>query len=114
MPKFKEFSFDRRQKEAVLMRSKYPDRIPVIVESASSLPSPLDKSKYLVPGDLSWGQFLTVLRKRLTLSPQVALFLFVNKGTLPSCSTSMNAIYVAHKDDDQFLYGTLCGENTFG
>lgn len=44
--------------------------------------------RYLVPGDLTVGQFVYVIRKRIKLTPEKAIFIFVNNvlpptGTLP-------------------------------
>jgi GABA(A) receptor-associated protein len=65
MSSFKErHPFEQRCNESKRIREKYADRIPIIVEVAkrSSLP-PLDKCKYLVPQDLTVGQFVYVIRK---------------------------------------------------
>ncbi|OAY63500.1 Autophagy-related protein 8C [Ananas comosus] len=100
--------------EAARIREKYPDRIPVIVEKAerSDIPD-IDKKKYLVPADLTVGQFVYVVRKRIKLSAEKAIFIFV-KDTLPPTAAIMSAIYEEHKDEDGFLYMTYSGENTFG
>ena len=42
--------------------------------------------KYLVPVDLTIGQFIYVIRNRIEVTPEQALFLFVN-DTLPPTST---------------------------
>ena len=73
----------------------------------------IDKKKYLVPSDLTVGQFMFVIRKRLKLPPEQAIFLFVN-GTIPPTGALMNQIYEEHRDVDGFLYITYSGENTFG
>ena len=39
-------------------------------------------SRYLVPADLTVGQFVYVVRKRIKLSPEKAIFIFV-KNILP-------------------------------
>ncbi|EHA8587211.1 putative Autophagy-related protein 8C [Cocos nucifera] len=105
---------ERRQAEAARIREKYPDRIPVIVEKAerSDIPD-IDKKKYLVPADLTVGQFVYVVRKRIKLSAEKAIFIFV-KNTLPPTAAMMSAIYEENKDEDGFLYMTYSGENTFG
>ena len=54
-----------------------------------------------------------VIRKRLKLPPEQAIFLFVN-GTIPPTAALMNQIYDEHRDVDGFLYITYSGENTFG
>ncbi len=38
----------------------------------------IDKKKYLVPADLTVGQFVFVIRKRIKLEPEKAIFIFVN------------------------------------
>lgn len=95
--------------------------------------------RYLVPADLTVGQFVYVVRKRIKLSAEKAIFIFV-KNILPPTGANyfikslifaslhvvqylfcfyfaaamMSAIYEEHKDEDGFLYMTYSGENTFG
>ncbi|XP_022724395.1 autophagy-related protein 8C-like [Durio zibethinus] len=109
-----EHPLERRQAEAARIREKYPERIPVIVERAerSDIPD-IDKKKYLVPADLTVGQFVYVVRKRIKLSAEKAIFVFV-KNTLPPTAALMSAIYEENKDEDGFVYMTYSGENTFG
>ena len=107
--------FEKRKSEADKIRAKYPDRIPVICERnlrATDVPD-IDKKKYLVPSDLTAGQFLYVVRKRMKLSPEKAIFIFVN-NTLPPSGELMSQIYKSHKDEDGFLYVVYSGESTFG
>ncbi|CDP05733.1 unnamed protein product [Coffea canephora] len=109
-----EHPLERRQAEAARIREKYPDRIPVIVEKAEKSDIPdIDKKKYLVPADLTVGQFVYVVRKRIKLSAEKAIFIFV-KNILPPTAAMMSAIYEENKDEDGFLYMTYSGENTFG
>jgi hypothetical protein len=65
----------------------------------------IDKKKYLVPADLTVGQFVYVIRKRIKLSPEKAIFIFVD-GVLPPTAALMSSIYDEHKDEDGFLYIT--------
>ncbi|RKP05965.1 autophagy protein Atg8 ubiquitin like protein [Thamnocephalis sphaerospora] len=113
--KFKdEHPFEKRKAEAERIRQKYPDRIPVICEKAErSDIATIDKKKYLVPADLTVGQFVYVIRKRIKLSSEKAIFIFVN-DVLPPTAALMSAVYEEHKDEDGFLYITYSGENTFG
>ncbi|KZV94091.1 light chain 3 [Exidia glandulosa HHB12029] len=113
--KFKdEHTFEKRKGEAERIRQKYPDRIPVICEKADKTDIPtIDKKKYLVPSDLTVGQFVYVIRKRIKLAPEKAIFIFVDE-VLPPTAALMSAIYEEHKDEDGFLYVTYSGENTFG
>jgi len=107
-------SFKQRKYESVRIMAKYPDRIPVICEkSSSSNISLIDKNKYLVPNDLTIGQFLYVIRQRIKLKPEQAIFLFID-NILPSSSDNIALLYDRHKDSDGFLYVSYSGENTFG
>ncbi|CAL0303955.1 unnamed protein product [Lupinus luteus] len=109
-----EHPLEMRQAEGARIREKYPDRIPVILERAEKTDVPeIDSKKYLVPADLTVGQFMYVVRKRIKLSPETAIFIFVN-NILPPTGAMMAAIYEENKDEDGFLYMTYSGENTFG
>jgi len=108
-------TFEERQQEAWRIAQKFPGRIPVIVErgsNAKSVPA-IDKQKFLVPGDLTLGQFVFVIRKRMELPSESALFCFVG-GTLPTTGSLMRELFGRFKDPDGFLYVSYCGENTFG
>lgn len=70
----------------------------------SDIPA-IDKKKYLVPSDLTVGQFCYVIRKRIKLAPEKAIFIFVNE-VLPPTAALMSSIYEEHKDEDGFLYIT--------
>lgn len=116
--KFKsEKSFDERLDESIRIRTKYPDKIPIICEKINSkknidIPT-IDKKKFLLPIDLTMGQFLYVIRSRIKLPPEKAIFLFV-EGTIPASSTLVSDVYESNKDKDGFLYVEYSGENTFG
>jgi GABA(A) receptor-associated protein len=125
--KFKdEHPFEKRKAEAERIRQKYNDRIPVRLEPQlpASFPhiipnstqvicekveksdiATIDKKKYLVPADLTVGQFVYVIRKRIKLSPEKAIFIFVDE-VLPPTAALMSSIYEEHKDEDGFLYIT--------
>jgi GABA(A) receptor-associated protein len=50
-------SMEYRTAEANKIKSKYPDRVPVIVEKVNgSLVDDIDKRKYLVPNDITVAQ----------------------------------------------------------
>ena len=101
-------TFNNRQIESLRMLNKYPDRVPVICQrhpKANSECPVIDKIKYLVPVDLTLGQFIYVIRKRMHMPSEKALFLFVN-GTMQSISLLMSQIYTEHQDEDGFLYIT--------
>jgi GABA(A) receptor-associated protein len=112
---FKEsFPFPQRCAEAQRIREKFPGRVPVIVERAARTDAPLiDKKKFLVPSDLTLGQFVYVIRKRINLPPEKALFLFVG-NTLPTTGSLMRELFAQYMSEDGFLYCTYSGESSFG
>ncbi|ERN03240.1 hypothetical protein AMTR_s00003p00185030 [Amborella trichopoda] len=86
----------------------------VIVEKFSGTDLPeMDKKKYLVPRDMSVGQFMHILSCRLHLPSGKALFVFV-KNTLPPTASLTGSIYSSSKDEDGFLYMCYSSEKTFG
>ena len=113
MEKFKKYSFEKRLSESTRIKEKFPNRVPVIVERGTNNIKDIDKKKYLVPTDITVGQFIYVIRKRIDLSADQALYLFVD-DTLPTTSELMGIEYANKKDDDGFLYITYSGESTFG
>ena len=112
---FKEkFTDKERHEESSKIIVKYPDRIPIIVEkSKNSNIAPIDKNKFLVPNDITVGQFVYIIRKRIELTPEKAIFVFID-NILPPTACNMKEIYEQHKCDDGFLYIEYSGENTFG
>ena len=111
----KKKSLEQRLKESSEILRKHPDRICVYLEKQDKckmLPN-LDKNKYLVPNSITAGQFMYVIRKRITLGPEQAIFLFV-KNTVLSATTLMSDVYEKYKNEDGFLYITFSGENCFG
>ena len=109
-------SFERRVLEAARIKQLHPDRIPIVCEKAKNqiaLPI-MDKVKYLVPYDITVSQFLTVVRKRLSLKPEVALMLSVENGIVPSSIASIGSLHEEYRDADGFLYIEYYQENTFG
>ena len=129
-------SFEQRCHESARVRERYSDRLPVIVERAPNSDVPaVDKSKYLIPREMTMGQLVWVLRKRISLAPEQAIFVFVNSSCdalpsasapgarrthhvllhrLPASNALLSNVYLKHKDEDGFLYIRYSGENTFG
>jgi GABA(A) receptor-associated protein len=81
--------------EAGKLREKYPNRIPVVVNTTGDLV--INRSKYLVPDDLTLGEFIIVLRKRINIKACEAIYMFINGKIYPS----------------NMHLKTICGENNF-
>ncbi|RWV88514.1 hypothetical protein GW17_00049394 [Ensete ventricosum] len=106
--------FEKRKTESKRIEEKYPGRFPVIVEKADrSDVSNTDKKKYLVPGEITFGQFVHFISKRINMSGDKAIFMFVDNA-LPQTGILMSQLYDDAKDEDGFLYFVYGVENTFG
>ncbi|CAM9687724.1 microtubule-associated protein 1 light chain 3 gamma [Lampetra fluviatilis] len=109
-------SLATRKEEVAGIRAKFPTKVPVIVERYSrekTLP-PLDKTKFLVPREVTMSQFVSIIRNRLLLRSTHAFYLMVNGRVVPSMAATMADIYVEHKDEDGFLYMTYASQEMFG
>lgn len=109
-------TFEERSHESSLLRRKHPERVPVVVAMNKSCKNlaQIDKQKFLVPADLTLGQFMFVIRKRLVLDSSQAIYVFTKDGVMPPTSALMSSVYQDNRDPDGFLYMTYASENTFG
>lgn len=108
----------RNETEKIKMiLKKYPDRLPIVCQKhtrcRSDVPD-IDKIKYLVPNDITIGQFLVVITMRIKLSPQQSIFLCTDKNKMLSASESLLHTYDKHKSTNNMLYLYYIGENVFG
>lgn len=101
---------------AAHIAEKFPDRVPVIVERSKTcnerIPQ-IEKTKYLVPRDMTVAQFVAILRKRMILDAKHSFYMFAG-DTIPRASLSFAELYAMKRDDDGMLRLKYTGENTFG
>uniref|UniRef100_A0A672N9K5 Microtubule-associated proteins 1A/1B light chain 3C-like n=1 Tax=Sinocyclocheilus grahami TaxID=75366 RepID=A0A672N9K5_SINGR len=93
-----------RKDEVCTIRSKFPNKLPVIVERylrEKKLPL-LDKTKFLVPHELTLGQFLKASQ---------ALHLLISGKNMSCLSASMGEVYSQFRDPDGFLYITYASQD---
>nr|XP_033812042.1 microtubule-associated proteins 1A/1B light chain 3C-like isoform X2 [Geotrypetes seraphini] len=105
-----------RRDEVNGMRKKFPRKLPVIVErypKEKILPV-LDKMKFLVPQELTLGQFMAIIRNRMPIGPSQSLYFLVNNCSLVGMSLSMAEVYTENRDEDGFLYITYASQEAFG
>lgn len=119
LPFIDRYPLEKRRDVAGRLLEKYPDRIPIIVERSRFVrDTPLiDKQKFIVPKDHSFGKFLLEVRKHVVFkerNPDQALFFYVRGEILPPTAANITHIYQRYKNEDGFLYITYAAENTFG
>ncbi|KAJ0172195.1 hypothetical protein K1T71_012168 [Dendrolimus kikuchii] len=109
-------SYATRKEEVMAIKSKFPNKIPLIIEryhKERNLPA-LDKSKFLVPEDITMSQFLVIIRNRIKIKPNQALYLIINNRSMLSMSLTMAQAYENYGDEDGFLYITYASQEVFG
>jgi len=105
-----------RKEEVLAIRSRFPNKIPVIVQRYAkerSLPH-LEKCKFLVPQEITVAQFQTIIRNRMKLGPNQALYLLVSNRSMVSFSLSMCEVYKEYAANDGFLYIIYASQEVFG
>jgi GABA(A) receptor-associated protein len=95
------------------IHKKYPDRIPVILKKGNRTAPDIDRNKYLVPKDITFGAFVGVVRQRLKMKPDEALFILAN-NSLVTQTELMSNIYYKYKSPEGFLLLEYSLESTFG
>ncbi|XP_005988872.1 microtubule-associated proteins 1A/1B light chain 3C [Latimeria chalumnae] len=108
--------FATRKDEVTNIKSKFPNKLPVIIERYSKekvLPL-LPKTKFLAPPELSLCQFVTIIRNRMAIESNQAFYLLVNNRTLCGMSLTLAEIYAHNQDEDGFLYMTYASQEMFG
>jgi len=104
----------KRIDETNRIRAKYPERVPIIVKkTAGSDLKDIDKSKYLAPVDMTLSQFIVIIRKRIKIESDKAIFVFI-ENILPPLTSTMAYLYEHMKNEDGYIYIYYNGESTFG
>ncbi|QKF93706.1 autophagy protein atg8 ubiquitin-like protein [Fadolivirus algeromassiliense] len=108
-------TFEKRKAESTRLRETYPLQYPIILERADRTDLPeIDKKKYLLPGELTVGQFLHYIRKQIKLDATQALFIFIDNSIIPPASATIGDIYNKYMDQDGYLYILYSKQETYG
>jgi len=107
---FKKQKLEKRIKISENIKLKYNDRVPIIIDSINFK---LDKHKYIVPKDMIIGNFIQMIKTKISLLPEQSIFLLCNNRLLNG-SDIINIIYDKYKEEDNFLYIIISLENVFG
>lgn len=106
--------FETRCNETTKIIQKYPDRVPIYIENDKNCRFKISKHKFLVPIDLTFGQFLMIVRQHIDVNPNEALFIFIGNSNFVALGTYIGTVYRKFKDEDGYLYIRYKNENTFG
>ena len=119
-------SFNVRREATKNILNKYPDKCPIYLTFDNKLKlkqrAGTNFNKYIINNNLTMGQYMAVLKKRVEMGDKMGLTLFINiykndkltNTILPTLTMSVEQAYNDYKDEDGFLYMTFVAENTFG
>jgi GABA(A) receptor-associated protein len=115
------YDLETRRKQSQAAIDKHPHKIPVIISSKTIS---IQRSKFLVPEEMTVMQFHTFLRNTLIVSPGEALFTFVDlideqtekriSSILPQTTQTFESLYRDYKHIDNFLVLSTEREAVFG
>jgi GABA(A) receptor-associated protein len=106
---------ENRRKQSAELLSKYPNKVPVILEKdPKSNINEINKKKFLCPNRQTIAHFNAIIRGSAELDPTEALFLLINGNNSVIGDISMGEIYEKNKDEDGFLYIVYSSELAWG
>ena len=107
--------FLKRKEESAKLRAQCPDKIPIICEKDPKCHiQEIDKTKYLVPEDLSISQFCNMLKSRITIDEKESFFLLFKGAHQVGLDSLIQEAYDKYKDEDGFLYVVYSAELVWG
>ena len=108
-------TLEERKQEAQKVLEQHKGKIGVIVEKApKSKIADIQKTKYLISNEINLVQFTSIIRKKLNLGKEDAIFFLVNGKNTLTANETMLEIYNKYKDEDGFLYIAYASEEIWG
>lgn len=90
------------------------DRIPCIATPKDDRTPTMNNERLLLPEDLTCQQLIHVLRKRVDMKPNQAIFVFCENKIVNGNSTVRELMYSQREHNDGRLYIVYALENVFG
>ena len=112
----KQYQLKRRLEQFQKIKQDYPNKIPIILERGQKCSiNKIIKNKYILSKELTISEFIKIIREKLELEPERALFFLANSKYSISNSENLGEVYKKYKDkEDGFLYMTYSEELVFG
>ena len=113
---FKEaYSLEERKAEYEKVVQENPGKIGIICERApKSHIEEIKKTKYLISEEIKLGQFSEIIRRKIKMDKEAAIFLLANGKISLTGDETMIEIYKKYKDEDGFLYIAYASEEVWG
>ena len=112
----KSVPLEQRQSDFKKVMETNKGRIPIICERCPGSTAPvIQKKKFLVPPEMRVGQFGEIIRRKMELSKEAALFFLVHGTHSLSGNQLMSEVYDKFKGpEDSFLYIGYSNEMVWG
>ncbi len=108
------YSPEKRLEDSQKIREKYPNRVPILVESRDKHLNQLIRHKYIVPNDINMGQFLFIIKSKIKLAKDEALFMSVSTKMCLIPQTQVIGNVFKEYNEFGYLYVTIDKESVFG
>jgi GABA(A) receptor-associated protein len=93
---------------------KFPDKVPIIFKTSNSTTPKIEKEKFIVPKDITISELIYIIKKRISMPPEQAIFIYIQDKIIPNLSSFVSENYEKYKSEDNILYISYSTENTFG
>ena len=93
---------------------KFPDKVPIIFKQSNLSISKINKEKFIVPKDITISELIYIIKKRISIPPEKAIFIYIQDKIMPNLSSLVSENYEKYKSEDNILYISYSTENTFG
>ena len=109
-------SLQKRIEQYEKIEKEYPDKVPIIIEKAKNCKITKDiKTKYILGKSLTMAELIKIIRGKLEIEPETALFFLANGKHTISSAEVLGTVYEMHKDkQDGFLYISYSEEMVYG
>ncbi len=114
------FSNQNKNKIETLLK-KYPNRVPIVISSRSInlKENNTNNTNFIVPSNITIAEFLIILRKRIKIYNEEAIFMFVidnitKKDIMVPSSSTIDSLYSQYKDENLILNLYVEKESVFG
>lgn len=108
------FTLEERKEQSRKLQTKFPNHVFVIVSQDLFENDEEKKNKFIISKTQTVAEFLSQFRKHHSLKDDEAVFVFTERGTLPSNTQDMESLFANNRNEDGFLYLSVSKENTFG
>ena len=109
-------SLQSRKNQYRKILENHPDKVPVILERDKKCTiNKTIKTKYILSQEVTMAEFVNIIREKLDLKPDRALFFLVNGKHSVTMTDELGGIYQKYKDEeDGFLYMSYSEEIVYG